>query len=61
MQKQKRAQQQAYGSTGRVNSANGRRRRRDRIERAIATDIDEAGMGGPLPGKFKCILSCVLS
>jgi len=49
MQKQRRAQQQ-YGSQGRVNSANGRRRRRDRIERAIATDIEEAGMVGPLPG-----------
>jgi hypothetical protein len=61
MQKQKRAQQQAYGSTGRVNSANGRRRRRDRIERAIATDIEEAGMVGPLPGKFKCILSCLFT
>ncbi|CBY24744.1 unnamed protein product [Oikopleura dioica] len=48
MQKQRRAQQQ-YGSQGRVNSANGRRRRRDRIERAIATDIEEAGMVGPLP------------
>ena len=50
MHKQRRAQQQAYGSHGRVNSGNGRRRRRDRIDRAIATDIEESGMVGPLPG-----------
>ena len=55
MHKQRRAQQQAYGSQGRVNSGNGRRRRRDRIDRAIATDIEEAGMVGPLPGKKKLI------
>lgn len=48
-QKQKQKERQ-YGSAGRVSqTGNNRRRRRDRVERAIATDLEEAGMVGPLP------------
>ena len=50
-------EEQQTASTGKLSNYTPRRRRRDRVERAVATDWEgnanrDSGMVGPLPGKF---------
>ena len=59
----RKAQEKQTASTGKLSNYTPRRRRRDRVERSVATDWEgagnrDSGMVGPLPGKqvyFCCI------